>query len=128
MLMKRILVVDNDPDILNVMEEILMYEGFEVKAYADTENIIGCIENYNPDLVLMDYILNGINGGELCAQIKSNPQTSSLPVIIMSAYSKVLMSLGNYGCDEFIAKPFDLDEMIYRISYYTQQKITPPVH
>jgi CheY-like chemotaxis protein len=126
--MKRILVVDNDPDILNVMEEILEYEGFEVKSYTDTENIFGCIDNYHPDLVLMDYILDGINGGELCAQIKSNPKTSSLPVIIMSAYSKVLLSLGNYGCDEFIAKPFDLTDLVNRISLYTQNEHTPSVH
>jgi DNA-binding response OmpR family regulator len=113
---KRILVVDNDPAILDVMEEVLGYEGFEVKTYTDTNNIFTCIDNFHPNLVLIDYILDGINGGELCAQIKKNPQTSSLPVIIMSAYSKVLLSLGNYGCDDFIAKPFDLDDFVNRIS------------
>jgi DNA-binding response OmpR family regulator len=113
---KRILVVDNDPAILDVMEEVLSYEGFVVKTYIDTDNIFTCIDNFHPNLVLIDYILDGINGGELCAQIKKNPQTSSLPVIIMSAYSKVLLSLGNYGCDDFIAKPFDLDDFVNRIS------------
>jgi DNA-binding response OmpR family regulator len=113
---KRVLVVDNDPAILDVMEEVLGYEGFVVKTYTDTDNIFTCIDNFHPNLVLIDYILDGINGGELCAQIKKNPQTSSLPVIIMSAYSKVLLSLGNYGCDDFIAKPFDLDDFVNRIS------------
>jgi CheY-like chemotaxis protein len=120
--MKRILVLDDDPAILNIVEEILGYEGYDVQTYAHTENIFECIDNYQPNLVLLDYILNGINGGELCAQIKKNPLTSHLPVIIMSAYSRVLLSLGNYGCDEFIAKPFDLNDFIYRISRctYTQ--------
>jgi DNA-binding response OmpR family regulator len=113
---KRILVVDNDPNILDVMEEVLGYEGFEVKTYTNTDNIFTCIDTFHPNLMLIDYILDGINGGELCAQIKKNPQTSSLPVIIMSAYSKVLLSLGNYGCDDFIAKPFDLDDFVNRIS------------
>ncbi|WP_345948029.1 response regulator [Mucilaginibacter sp. PAMB04274] len=117
--MKRILVLDNDPAILDVMQEILSYEGFDVKTLEDTDNIFTCIDNYQPDLVLIDYILNGINGGELCAQIKKNPLTSGLPVIIMSAYSKVLLSLGNYGCDEFIAKPFDLAHFVNRICLYT---------
>lgn len=117
--MKRILVLDNDPAILDIMEEILGYEGYDVQTYADTENIFNCIDNFNPDLVLLDYILNGINGGELCAQIKQNPLTNHLPVIIMSAYSRVLLSLGNYGCDDFIAKPFDLDDFISRVSRCT---------
>ncbi len=114
--MKRVLVVDNDPAILDVMEEILGYEGFEVKTYSDTDNIFNCISSFNPDVILIDYILNGINGGELCAQIKKSPETSHLPVIIISAYSKVLLSLGNYGCDDFISKPFELDHLISRIS------------
>lgn len=114
--MKRVLVVDNDPAILDVMEEILGYEGFEVKTYSDTDNIFNCINSFNPDVILIDYILNGINGGELCAEIKKTPETSHLPVIIISAYSKVLLSLGNYGCDDFISKPFELDHLISRIS------------
>jgi DNA-binding response OmpR family regulator len=126
--MKRILIVDNDPSILDVMEEILIYEGFEVQSYTDTENIFGCIESCKPDLVLMDYILDGINGGELCAQIKKDPSTSNLPVILMSAYSKVLLSLGNYGCDEFIAKPFDIQELVSKICFHTQQKATSTIN
>ncbi len=114
--MKRVLIVDNDPAILDVMEEVLGYEGFKVKTYSDTDNIFSCIDSFNPDIVLIDYILNGINGGELCAQIKKSPETSHLPVVIMSAYSKVLLSLGNYGCDDFIAKPFELDNLISRIT------------
>lgn len=122
---KRVLVVDNDPAILDVMEEVLGYEGFEVKTYTETDNIFTCIDNFNPNLVLIDYILDGINGGELCAQIKKNPQTSYLPVIIMSAYSKVLLSLGNYGCDDFIAKPFDLNDFINRISICMTAPVKP---
>jgi two-component system response regulator VicR len=114
--MKRVLIVDNDQAILDVMEEVLGYEGFNVKTYSDTDNIFKCIDSFNPDVILIDYILNGINGGELCAQIKKTPETSHLPVVIISAYSKVLLSLGNYGCDDFISKPFELDNLISRIT------------
>jgi two-component system response regulator VicR len=114
--MKRVLVVDNDPAILDVMEEILGYEGFNVKTYSDTDNIFACINSFKPDVILIDYILDGINGGELCAQIKKSPETSHLPVVIISAYSRVLLSLGNYGCDDFISKPFELDDLINRIT------------
>jgi two-component system CheB/CheR fusion protein len=63
-----------------------------------------------------DYILDGINGREICHQIKANPATCFLPVVIISAYPKVLLSLGTYGCDKFIAKPFDLNYLTSSIN------------
>jgi len=117
--MKRILILDDDLAILDVMEEILTYEGYSVKTFNTMDNIFTAIDNYKPDLVLIDYILTGINGGELCAQIKKNPITHTLPVIIMTAYSKVLLSLGTYGCDDFVSKPFDLDEFLHKVTSFT---------
>ncbi|MGI4750619.1 MAG: response regulator transcription factor [Janthinobacterium lividum] len=109
---KSILILDNDPSILEVMEEALSYEGFCVNTFKETEDIISLVTKFKPDLVITDYILNGINGGELCKKIKNTSSTCHLPVIIISAYSKVLQSLGYYGCNAYVAKPFDLTEMI----------------
>jgi CheY-like chemotaxis protein len=67
-----------------------------------TDDIFALIEKFNPDLIILDYILNGINGGELCHQVKHNSKTSLIPVIIYSAYTKVIQSLGDYGCDAFV--------------------------
>jgi CheY-like chemotaxis protein len=113
---KSILVVDDDQDVLAMLEEVLLYEDFKVKGVQQTHDIFGAITDYKPDLVLMDYILSGINGGELCHQIKTNPQTADLPVILISAYPKVLESLGRYGCDAFIAKPFNISDLISGIN------------
>lgn len=96
---KRILVVDNDNDILDMMTEVLTYEGYEVKALIETNDIFPEILKYKPDVIILDHILNGINGGELCHQIKINNYTTDLPVILISAYPRVFNSLGNYGCN-----------------------------
>ena len=109
---KRLLIIDNDTEVLNMMQEALVYEGFEVKALVDTDHIFRIIDEYQPDLIMIDYILDGINGGEVCHDIKVNPQTAHIPVIIVTAYSKVILSLGSYRSDAFLAKPFGLDEMI----------------
>lgn len=124
---KRVLVVDDDNDILNIMEEILTYEGFEVSSLAETSNIFPEINRYNPDIIILDYILSGINGGEICHQIKINPYTSGIPVILMSAYPRVLNSLGTYGCNTFIAKPFDLNDIVNRIHQLitSSQSVSP---
>jgi len=109
---KRLLIIDNDAEVLNMMQEALVYEGFEVKILEDAGDVFEVIETYQPDLIMIDYILNGINGGEICHEIKVNPQTGYIPVVIVSAYSKVILSLGNYRSDAFLAKPFGLDELV----------------
>lgn len=116
---KKILILDDDKDVLDMLEEVLLYEHFQVKTVNDLAGFLKVIEDdFNPDLVLIDYLLRGINGGELCYQLKTSEQTKSLPVILMSAYPQVFQSLGDYRCDEFIAKPFDLYNLISRIKLH----------
>lgn len=107
----RILILDDNQDILNVLQEALVNEGYEVTALNYCENIIDTVQKYQSDLVLIDYLLSGINGGEYCHQIKTNASTSHLPVIMMSGYPRVLESLGDYGSDAILTKPFDLDDV-----------------
>lgn len=126
--MKKVLVLDNDEGVLDVMQEALNYEGFHVKIIEDTDNIFSVIDSFSPNLVILDYILSGINGGEICHQIKANPKTTDLPVIIMSAYPRVIKSLGYYGCDDFIAKPFDLDDIINRIKKLINRGMNKHLH
>ncbi|HEY9003988.1 MAG TPA: response regulator [Mucilaginibacter sp.] len=126
--MKKVLILDNDEGVLDVMNEALNYEGFDVKIIEETDNIFSVIDDYDPDLVILDYILSGINGGEICHQIKANPKTTDLPVMIMSAYPKVIRSLGYYGCDDFIAKPFDLDDIVERIKNLIDKGMTRNLH
>lgn len=119
---KKILIIDDDSDILDVMQEALTYEGYEVNSLQNTSDIFTELNHYQPDLILLDYILQGINGGELCHLIKSNQQTSGIPVMMMSAYPRVLKSLGDYGCDAFMAKPFNLEELSGTVFKLTANK------
>jgi DNA-binding response OmpR family regulator len=118
-MLKRVLVLDNDPRILDVMQEALSYEGFAVDVYEGTEDILSLVDVCRPDLIILDYILNGINGGEHCKRLKNTFTTSHLPVIIFSAYPRVLQSLGYYGCNAFIAKPFDLNVLVDKVTELT---------
>ncbi len=115
-MLKKILIFDDDEAVLEVLREVLEYANFEVKTATVCDNVFKDIEDFKPDLILMDYILKGINGGEICHQIKSNSKTSALPVILISAYPRVLLSLGDYGSDTFISKPFDLSDLLEKIN------------
>ena len=108
---KSILIVDDQTDVLDVLKEALEMEGYTVNALSYTEDIVRSVNQYQPDLVMLDFLLAGINGGEHCHFLKTNPLTSHIPVIMLSGYPRVLESLGNYGADAFIAKPFGLEQL-----------------
>jgi CheY-like chemotaxis protein len=118
---KNILIVDDSSDTLDLLKEALEQEGYGVTALPYTENIIASITQYQPDLVMLDFLLAGINGGELCHQLKTNPISSHIPVIMLSGYPRVLESLGNYGADQFIAKPFDLNDLYTSVRYWIEE-------
>jgi len=121
--MKRVLILDNDPDVLDVMNEALTYEGFDVVCFSETDDAIALVKKHDPDLLIIDYILSGINGGELCRQVKTNKLTADLPVVLVSAYPRVLQSSGDYDCDDFIPKPFDLEDLVERIKKLTENNM-----
>lgn len=113
---KKILILDDNEDILEMMKVALEDEGHEVECMVNTNDIYKTISHTKPDLLIVDYILPGINGGELCHQVKTNPKTEHIPVIMVSGHQRVLQSLGTYGADVFIAKPFSLEDIVNNVN------------
>lgn len=113
---KRILVLDDNQDLLDIVHETLTYEDFEVQSTSQSDTIISLAETFIPDLVILDYRVNGVNGGEMCMQIKSHPRFKNTPVIIYSAYINHDSELLAYGCDAIIIKPFDLTELVEKVN------------
>lgn len=113
---KKVLIIDNDQDVLEIMQQALEYEGFESVTALDGEGYEQLIRKNEVDIVIIDFLLNGINGGEICHQIKESAAFKNVPVIIMSAHPRVIYSLGNYGCDKFLPKPFDLSDLVDQIN------------
>ena len=68
--MKKVLLLENDEGVLDVMQEVLNYEGFDVKSIRETDDIFSEIGKYRPNLVILDYLLDGKTGGEICGQVK----------------------------------------------------------
>jgi len=118
----KILVVEDDNNLIEILEILFNEAGYQMKALNSVKKIIPIVEDFQPDLVLLDCLLPESNGGEFCRQIKLNEATCLIPVIIFSAYPKVLLSLGDYGCDAFIAKPFDLDVLLFHIEKCLETK------
>ncbi|SFH21513.1 response regulator [Pedobacter insulae] len=114
-LVPKILVIEPDPALGEILCELFESAGYECKIVKDTPNILPILKDYNPDLVLIEYLLPQVNGGELCSQIKNDLRFSNVPVILYSAYPQLLWSVRDYGCDAFLAKPFDLNALLSQV-------------
>ncbi|MDP9080855.1 MAG: response regulator [Bacteroidota bacterium] len=114
-MLKRILMLDDNLDILDIVKEALLYEHFEVRITSDGDNIIQAILSYEPDLVMLDYKLNGNSGDDICRQLKAHHQLNNIPVIICSAYLNK-NDLLSCGCDAIITKPFGLEELVNTVN------------
>ena len=113
---KKILIVDDDPDILEILSLILADTGYETRALAHGKTIFDDIRDFEPNLVLMDVMLAGLDGRTICKSIKENQLTRFLPVILISGIHDLAESLHFPGApNDFIAKPFDIDHLLERI-------------
>ena len=111
-MLKRILVLDDNQDILEMVSEVLTYENFEVHAISNSNEILSIAEKFNPHLIILDYRLSSGNGGEICKELKSSPKFKDIPIIIFSAYINLSIDYTKFGCDAVISKPFDLSQLI----------------
>lgn len=113
---KKILIVDDDPSLLEAIDLSLTYLGFQVRPLLASGNIMPMIKDFEPDLIILDYILKGITGSEVCSQLKKNPVTEEIPIIMLSGFSGDLNTIKSCGYDLFISKPLDLDFLVRKIN------------
>lgn len=113
----RIYVVEDNYDIGFVLELFLNDEGFDVKLLSTAKAFNRALENELPDLFLLDVMLPDGNGIDLCHQLKNNPRSKRLPILIMSAQAHENAAM-NCEAEAFIAKPFDLSILLRKIKQY----------
>lgn len=114
--MPRIFVIDDDKDLLKVVKSLLIRRGFDASVYSEWEPAHTEIREHEPQLILLDVFLSGIDGFEVCKKLKSNAGTRHIPVIIFSSYPRVAESaIYEYGANDFIAKPFELNDLIRKV-------------
>ncbi len=114
---KLIAVVDDEKDILNLITHHLKREGFQVKPFQSGKDFLLYINSVPPDLVLLDIMLPGMDGLELCRILKSKPSTKSIPIIMITAKSTeadIVVGL-ELGADDYIVKPFRTRELVARV-------------
>ncbi len=111
---KKILVVDDDPDILDALKFLLEFDGYEVKTTEKGEYAENLRDTNGglPDLIILDVLLSGKDGRLICQKLKSQLDTKHIPIIMISAHPNAKQSVAAVGADDFMAKPFDADELL----------------
>ncbi len=115
--LKKVLVVDDSPDACETMAELLG-DHFEVMAISDPQVAIDKIGSFGPDLILLDYLMPAVSGLEICKQIRDNKAWAGTPILFVSGVesSQDRVLAFEAGANDFIAKPFSIDELIARMN------------
>jgi DNA-binding response OmpR family regulator len=122
----RILIVDDDPVIVRLLQINFRLEGYEVDAASRGEEALRMVQEHRPDVVVLDVMMPGLDGWEVCRQLKANPEVRHVPVIFLSARAQDEDRQRGYslGVDEYVTKPFDpahLVEIVDRALAKTKQ-------
>lgn len=110
---KKILIVEDESSILMSLEFLMRHDGYEVRVATRGEEVLPCIRDFIPDLVLLDVMLPQRNGFELCRDIRANAEWAELKIIILSAKGREIeVQRGlDSGADAYITKPFATSEL-----------------
>ena len=108
---KRVLILDDDPDILQICSIVLKKKGFDVSTLNTSNQVVDQVRIHQPDVILMDNWIPGPGGIEATRALKLSPETHDIPVIFFSANSNVTQLAREAQADYFLQKPFDITEL-----------------
>jgi DNA-binding response OmpR family regulator len=116
--MKKILIVDDNKLIVEVMTYILISKGSEVISLYNGDEVLNNIKDNHPDLVILDDTLPGMTGRDICQLLKLNGSTKNLPVIMCSGNDDIAESLNQKGApDDVLQKPFDISSLVDKVEF-----------
>jgi len=126
---KKILVIEDDPATLRLIDYSLRHEGYQVLTASNGLEGLRKVHNEEPDLIILDVMLPGMDGFEICHHLRSEPDTAQLPILMLSAKAQEIdKNTGlKVGADDYLAKPADPSEIVSRVeSLLTTKKHTAP--
>lgn len=119
---KRILLIDDNPHILEAIELILTTENYNVHSLVKVDNVLKDVKKINPSLILLDLLLSGRSGKEITQILKADEATKNIPIIMISAHPSAEKSAMQAHADAFLAKPFDIDDLLNLVGKFTSSK------
>ncbi|HTL47336.1 MAG TPA: response regulator [Verrucomicrobiae bacterium] len=121
--MKKILLTDDEPNIVKVVSARLKAHNYEVIPAYDGESALDAVYREKPDLILLDIMLPKLDGYKVCQKLKSDPKWKEVPIILFSAKTQAAdkQTGREYGADAYIAKPFQPEQLLETIKYLLKE-------
>ena len=113
----HLLVIDDNEDILFMLQAMLQHKGYKVSIKENTQGIEVYIKELSPDIILMDMLLSGADGREICRHIKSIESFSHIPVIMLSAHPQARTECLAAGANYFLEKPFEMEDLFQVVGH-----------
>jgi len=116
---KRILVVDDEPDILKIAVFRLKKAGYEILSAHDGQEALDLIQKHTPDLILLDLILPHMNGDEVCKRTKADGKLRHIPIILFTASTiDIQKKFKDMGAEDYLIKPFGPEELLNKVKKF----------
>ena len=124
---ERVLIVEDDPDIAALLAHSLRKSGFHAESHPTGADILGRIRRDAPDLLLLDLMLPGLDGREICRLLRADPSTASIPIIMVTARAEEVDRIAGLelGADDYITKPFSPNEVVARVRALLRRTARP---
>lgn len=114
---KKIMIVDDDAGILDALQLLLEDQGYDIQVYSDGHMAMQIAKDL-PDLILLDIWMSGVNGKDVCLHLKQQRKTTHIPIIMISANRDTQQIALEAGADDFLNKPFEMDDLISKIQRF----------
>jgi CheY-like chemotaxis protein len=122
----RILIVDDEPSVADLIEAVLVGEGYTVAIARDGAQGLMLARDWKPDLILMDVMLPVIDGGTAIRRLKNDPATADIPIVAMSAGRTIRRQTEQLNdADAALAKPFDIDALLAQVDFHLARRVRP---
>ena len=114
----NILLVEDEESLHETLKLNLELENYQVTSAYDGNEAIKAVKNEYFDLIILDVLLSGIDGRDLCKSLKNDPMTKHIPLIMISAHPNAEKSIKKVKADDYLKKPFEMDELLRKVAKY----------
>jgi DNA-binding response OmpR family regulator len=116
----EVIILDDNSDISSMMQSILQFAGYKAKGCESSEQLFSLLSQSLPRVILMDMLLSGTDGREVCRALKTDSNTKDISIIMISAHPDAEATCLEAGADGFLEKPFEIDTFLKKTEYFLQ--------